>query len=89
METIVLGVAGFVVGVGFVVLFSKLYLAINRLELKLDLLVRHAGLDVPKMAEEAAGILARGGKKIEAIRVYRAYTGCGLAEAKAKVESLA
>ena len=88
MEPIIAIVVGVVVCVWFLFILSKLYVATDRLERKVDLLLRHAGIDLPKLAGEAAGILLREGKKIEAIRVYRAFTGCGLAEAKAKVESL-
>jgi len=40
------------------------------------------------MAVEEAKKLAQAGKKIEAIKVYRDLTGCGLAEAKMKVDEM-
>jgi ribosomal protein L7/L12 len=88
MDTIIAGIVGAVIAIWFLFLIAKLYTVVVRLERKLDLLVRHAGIDLPKLAEEAAATLARSGKKIEAIKVYRAYTGCSLLEAKVKVESL-
>jgi len=59
-----------------------------RVERMLDALVRHAGVDIAAMADKQAGELVRAGKKIEAIKVYREFTGAGLAEAKAHVEGL-
>ncbi|MBG6094772.1 ribosomal protein L7/L12 [Nocardioides luteus] len=62
---------------------------LNRLEDKVDLLLKHAGLEeppVPRQDEVVA--LVRAGKKIEAIKVYREATGVGLVEAKNAVERL-
>ncbi len=69
-------------------MLGRVSAATVRLERKLDLLLRNSNVDVSKAAEDEAAALARAGKKIEAIRLYRELTGCGLAEAKAKVESL-
>ena len=88
MEAVAGSIAGLVIGFGLGYLISRVSTVTARLERKLDALIRHAGIDVPKLAAEEAAVLARAGKKIEAIKVYRDYTGCGLAEAKAKVESL-
>jgi ribosomal protein L7/L12 len=60
-----------------------------RLERRVDLLLKNTGVDLAKIAAEEAATLARAGNKIEAIKVYRDYTGVSLAEAKAKVEALA
>jgi hypothetical protein len=63
---------------------------LSRLEGKLDALLKHQGIrfnpfaDVPPGVREA---LSRG-KKIEAIKEYRAATGVGLAEAKEFMEEL-
>lgn len=64
---------------------------IGRVSDKLDLLLAQAGVrldtpDVPRLAEIRE--LARSGKKIHAIKLYRSVTGAGLAEAKDAVEQL-
>jgi ribosomal protein L7/L12 len=60
----------------------------GRVERKLDLLLKHAQIDLIAVADREAAGLVRAGNKIEAIRVYRELTGAGLAEAKAAVERL-
>jgi ribosomal protein L7/L12 len=63
---------------------------ISRIERKLNLLIRHAGIDplqglpVSERVKQLAGDPAR---KIEAIKVYRQETGAGLKEAKDAVET--
>jgi ribosomal protein L7/L12 len=89
MDAIAGSIVGFVLGIGLAVVGLRVSAVSGRLERKLDALLRHAGIDLPKLAAEEAAALARAGRKIEAIKLYREYTGCGLAEAKAKVESLA
>ena len=61
---------------------------VARVERKLDLILDHLGLreDDPRLDEIAA--LARDGKKIQAIKMYREVTGAGLKEAKDAVERL-
>jgi ribosomal protein L7/L12 len=62
----------------------------GRIEGKLDLLLQQAGVAPPadpRMAEVTA--LARSGKKIQAIALYRKLTDADLAEAKAAVDQLA
>jgi ribosomal protein L7/L12 len=88
MDAVAGGIAGLAIGLTLGILVARATLAASRLERKLDALIRHAGIDMPKVAAEEAAALARAGRKIEAIKLYREYTGCGLAEAKAKVESL-
>ena len=61
---------------------------VGRVERKLDLLLKHAQIDLIAVADREAAGLVRAGSKIEAIRVYRELTGAGLAEAKAAVERL-
>lgn len=62
---------------------------IDRLEDKVDLLLKDAGLEAPPLPRQDEVVaLARAGKKIEAIKVYREATGAGLAEAKTAVERL-
>jgi hypothetical protein len=65
---------------------------IGRVNDKLDLLLAQAGVrldtpDVPRLDEIRE--LARSGKKIHAIKLYRNVTGADLAEAKNAVEQLA
>jgi ribosomal protein L7/L12 len=65
---------------------------LRRLEVKLDLLLRHFGIEIPDPAT-AAGLsaevrqLANDGKKIQAIKVHREQTGLGLKDAKEAVEA--
>ncbi|GGR72279.1 ribosomal protein L7/L12 [Nocardioides luteus] len=62
---------------------------IDRLEDKVDLLLKDAGLEAPPLPRQDEVVaLTRAGKKIEAIKVYREATGAGLAEAKTAVERL-
>ena len=89
MEAAAGAILGMILGAGLTILVMRVSAVAARLDRKLDALIRHAGIDLPKLAAEEAAALARAGKKIEAIKLYREYTGCGLAEAKAKVESLA
>ena len=88
MDIIVYNVLGWVIGLAVAFLVVRAAAVMSRLERKLDVLLRHTGVDLQRLAVEEATTLARAGKKIEAIKLYREYTGCGLAEAKAKVESL-
>ncbi|MCX4972875.1 MULTISPECIES: ribosomal protein L7/L12 [unclassified Streptomyces] len=61
---------------------------IARVEKKIDLIIRHLGVhaDDPELPEVAAFL--RDGKKIQAIKAYRAATGAGLQEAKEAVERM-
>jgi len=64
--------------------------ALSRLEVKLDAILKHHGIkfdpygDVPPPVVDAL----RRGKKIDAIKEYRAATGAGLQEAKDFVEEV-
>jgi ribosomal protein L7/L12 len=66
--------------------------ALARIERKLDLVMQHLGLHdyAPTAPDPLAEVrhLARQGKKIQAIKVYREHTGVGLKEAKDAVEQL-
>lgn len=88
MEIIVYNLLGWAIGgmIGYLVLRAAA--VTSRLERKLDVLLRHSGVDLAAAAIAEAAALKRAGKLIEAIKAYRELTGCGLAEAKAKVESL-
>lgn len=89
-------IASVVVLVLFAAVFMRLAIldqrlrGLSRLEAKLDSLLKHSGIefdpyrDVPQAVVEA---LERG-KKIEAIKHYRAATGLGLREAKEFVEEV-
>lgn len=58
-----------------------------RVERKLDLILKSLGVALPEHPlSEEIGLLVQRGQKIEAIRVLRRATGCGLAEAKAAVD---
>lgn len=62
---------------------------IERLERKLDLILRGLKIDVAdqlKLSERVRELAADPGKKLEAIGTYREETGCDLAEAKDAVE---
>ena len=61
-----------------------------RLEAKVDLLMKHAGITYDPHANVPPGVLdaLRAGQKIEAIRLYRQATGVDLKTAKEFVESL-
>jgi ribosomal protein L7/L12 len=60
-------------------------------EVRLDLLLRHAGIDPSKPAEpsERVKVLAQQpSQRIEAIKAYRRETGADLRAARAMIESL-
>ena len=62
----------------------------SRSEAKIDLLLKHAGLNYDPHANVPPGVVEalRAGRKIEAIRQYRMATGADLKAAKEFVESL-
>ncbi len=64
--------------------------ALSRLEAKLDALLKHQGIRFDPYADVPPPVLdaLRRGKKIDAIKEYRAATGAGLQEAKDYVEEL-
>ena len=61
---------------------------LDRIEKKLDLILKHLGIDYRDDQSDQVIALLRQGRKIEAIKVYREMTGAGLAEAKAAVEAM-
>jgi ribosomal protein L7/L12 len=66
---------------------------LDRVEFKLDQLLRHLQVPVIDTAPDLAVdqdvvLLARAGRKIEAIKRYRELTGVGLKEAKDAVERI-
>jgi hypothetical protein len=66
----------------------KLRDTVNGVNRKLDLLMKHSGMNVQEVAIREVQPFLREGKKIEAINRYREITGAGLAEAKAAVEKV-
>ncbi|WP_423464750.1 hypothetical protein ACO229_09835 [Promicromonospora sp. MS192] len=66
--------------------------AVERIERKLDLVIKHLGIEGPAAEGIAPGTLAeidrciRSDRRIEAIKLYREATGAGLADAKRWVE---
>jgi Ribosomal protein L7/L12 C-terminal domain len=61
---------------------------LGRLERKVDLILRHLGLDPNQDLNPQVMELLNAGQKINAIKLYRKQTGVGLKEAKDYVESL-
>jgi Ribosomal protein L7/L12 C-terminal domain len=61
-----------------------------RVEAKLDLLLKHAGIAYDPKVAVPPGVqdALQRGNKIEAIKLYREATGLGLAEAKEEVEAI-
>ena len=64
--------------------------ALTRVEVKLDLLLKHANIKFDPYAGLQREIVeaAQAGRKIEAIKLYRQSSGVGLKEAKDFVEAL-
>jgi len=60
----------------------------SRLERKVDLILKHLGIDPNQGVEKTIMELMKSGRKIEAIKLYREQTGVGLKEAKDYVEGL-
>jgi Ribosomal protein L7/L12 C-terminal domain len=60
----------------------------SRLERKVDLILKHLGIDPNQGVNEKIVELMKAGQKIEAIKLYRVQTGAGLKDAKDYVESL-
>lgn len=56
------------------------------IERKLDLIIEFLGIENPSDQFDRVRELIGQGNKIEAIKVYRELTGCGLKEAKEAVE---
>lgn len=89
MELILGNVVGFAIGIALAVLYMTITTRLARMERRIDLLLSKAGIDLAKVAADEAALLAKAGNKLEAIKLYREYTGCSLAEAKTQVERLA
>ena len=63
---------------------------IARVDAKLDLLLKHAGLTYDPYEKVSASVMeaVKAGRKIEAIKRYRKETNVGLADAKEYVEGV-
>jgi ribosomal protein L7/L12 len=60
----------------------------ERLERKVDLVMRHLGIEEPRPDLAEVRALIDQGRKNEAIKVYRQFTGAGLKEARMAVEAV-
>ncbi|HEV7281704.1 MAG TPA: hypothetical protein VGN57_15990 [Pirellulaceae bacterium] len=69
-------------------LVAALYAVVARVDRKMDLLLKHSGLDLKDAASREAAELMKQGKKVEAVKLYRETTGVSRAEAKAAVERM-
>jgi ribosomal protein L7/L12 len=71
---------------------DKLKLQVARLERQIEFLLGHLGLEYPEEPDYGASpevvALARGGKKMQAIKLYMREANVGLQVAKEFVESL-
>ncbi len=61
---------------------------LGRLDRKIDLILKHLGIDPNQEVCPEIKELMKTGQKIQAIKLYRQQTGAGLKEAKDYVESL-
>lgn len=83
------------IGLGILFLYSILSrqsgnqdVHLARLERKIDAILKELGLEINAGINAEVLALAKAGKKIEAIKLYREQTGVSLKEAKDYVESL-
>ena len=65
---------------------SRIGARLHRLELKVDAIIQHLGIELQALSTKVRE-LANDGKKIEAIKVYREETGAGLKDARDAVEA--
>jgi hypothetical protein len=89
-NTVVIGMLCGLLGLAMFVFqqLGRVELKVEALRLRLDAIAEHLKVPPgPTVPTEVAGLL-QAGRKIEAIKVYRAATGAGLAEAKAAVERM-
>jgi ribosomal protein L7/L12 len=61
---------------------------VARVERKLDLIMDHLGLSEHDARMDEVAVLAREGRTIQAVKLYREITGEGLKEAKEAVDRL-
>jgi ribosomal protein L7/L12 len=86
-------VAPTIVAVGVLAVWvtvSSMQARLERVERKLNALLRHSGIDAAEgspLSDRVKALADDPARKIEAIKVYREETGAGLAEAKAAVEA--
>jgi ribosomal protein L7/L12 len=60
---------------------------LRAIDRKLNLILEQLGIDPDKGLDAQLKELVQSGQKIEAIRLYRQQTGCGLKEAKDHIEA--
>lgn len=60
---------------------------LSRIERKLDALLEHLGIEMPRDGMDDIRAMIAAGEKIEAIKAYRERTGVDLAAAKAAVDA--
>jgi ribosomal protein L7/L12 len=71
---------------------DELEARVDRLSRQMELIAQHLGIDLSALSgdvEQRILVLVEQGKKIDAIRLYRAETRATLAEAKHAVEEMA
>lgn len=76
--------------VGFLSLMSSvntLKSQVSRISLKLDKIAKQVGVEEPDIDSELRDLIVQG-KKVEAIKKLREFTGLGLKEAKEYVDNL-
>ncbi|MFC8843582.1 hypothetical protein ACFT8Q_26270 [Streptomyces griseoincarnatus] len=61
---------------------------VARVERKIDAVMRHLDLEEEVPRKDEILTLARDGKQVQAIRLYREATGAGLVEAKQAVDAM-
>ncbi len=74
--------------IGIIMTRSKSGENVTRLERKLDVLIKNAGIDLSTLADKEALALAKAGKKKEAIELYQDFTGLSPEAAQAAVDRL-
>lgn len=94
-STLAAWLSGFAVGillvlVAQIVKLQKRVAGMSRIEAKLDLLLKNAGIKYDPYADVSEEVKAavQSGQKILAIKHYREATGCGLKEAKEFIEEI-
>jgi ribosomal protein L7/L12 len=89
MEMVYVGL-GVIVLMGLLASYADTSARVRRIEYKVNMLLRHAGLDPAQgfpLSEQVKDLARDPGRKIEAIKVYREETGASLKDAKDAVEA--
>ena len=73
---------------GSAAIFGRQRVDLRRLDRKLDALLKHQGIPLPRIvSEEVQGFLSDPAKKPEAIKLHQQQTGLNLEDATADVEA--